>query len=107
MTTTHDPAPALDIEALACEVQKKYTEVAETPEHGFHFHTGRPLARMLGYPDAWVAATPETAVQRFAGVMSTPSGSARCPLGRRCSISAPARGSMLSKRHGRWGHPAE
>lgn len=68
MTMTDDSAPAFDIEALACEVQKKYTEVAETPEHGFHFHTGRPLARMLGYPDAWVDATPEPAVERFAGV---------------------------------------
>jgi SAM-dependent methyltransferase len=65
---TRDPAPTLDAEALACAVQQKYTEVAETPEVGFHFHTGRPLARMLGYPDEWVDATPETAVVRFAGV---------------------------------------
>jgi arsenite methyltransferase len=68
MTMTDNPAPAIDVEVLACEVQKKYTEVAETPEHGFHFHTGRPLARMLGYPDDWVDATPATAVDRFAGV---------------------------------------
>jgi SAM-dependent methyltransferase len=68
MTTTSDPTPALDVEALVCAVQQKYTEVAETPERGFHFHTGRPLARMLGYPDEWVEATAPAAVERFAGV---------------------------------------
>lgn len=59
---------SVDGEALACAVQDKYTEVATTPERGFHFHTGRPLAAMLAYPDEWVAATPEAAVERFAGV---------------------------------------
>lgn len=60
--------PTVDGAALACAVQDKYTEVAETPEHGFHFHTGRPLARMLRYPDEWVNATPPAVVERFAGV---------------------------------------
>lgn len=60
--------PAVDGAALACAVQDKYTEVAETPEHGFHFHTGRPLARMLRYPEEWVNATPPAVVERFAGV---------------------------------------
>src|SRR5437773_705171 len=55
-------------EVLACAVQEKYTEVATAPERGFHFHTGYPLAAMLGYPDSWVRATPEAAVVRFAGV---------------------------------------
>ena len=41
---------ALDIEALICEIQNKCTEFANEPEHGFHFHTGRPLAAMLAYP---------------------------------------------------------
>jgi arsenite methyltransferase len=60
--------PTVDGAALACAVQDKYTEVAEAPEHGFHFHTGRPLARMLRYPDEWVNATPPAVVERFAGV---------------------------------------
>ncbi len=60
--------PALDTEALACAVQAKYTEVATAPERGFHFHTGRPLAQMLAYPEAWIAAVPRAAVERFAGV---------------------------------------
>jgi hypothetical protein len=28
-------------------------------ERGFHFHTGRPLARLLGYPDEWLNRIPE------------------------------------------------
>ena len=30
---------------LRQEIKAKYTEVALEPEKGFHFHTGRPLAR--------------------------------------------------------------
>jgi arsenite methyltransferase len=35
--------------------------------YGFHFHTGRPLARILGYPDEWLVDIPERAVESFAG----------------------------------------
>ena len=31
-----------------------YETVATHPEQGFHFHTGRPLARLLGYLDEWL-----------------------------------------------------
>jgi SAM-dependent methyltransferase len=48
-------------------VQAKYTEVAECPEQGFHFHTGRPLAVMLGYPATWIDMLPAGAVESFAG----------------------------------------
>lgn len=58
----------IDADALACAVQAKYTEVALTPERGFHFHTGRPLARLLAYPEDWIAAVPPAALDRFAGV---------------------------------------
>ena len=34
----------------------------------YHFHTGRPLARMLGYDPAIVDALPDRAVESFAGV---------------------------------------
>jgi arsenite methyltransferase len=64
----HGATIAPDAEVLACEVQKKYAEVADEPGRGFHFHTGRPLAAMLGYPAEWVEATPEAAVESFAGV---------------------------------------
>lgn len=66
MVTSVTPA-AIDREQLRANVCAKYTEVAETPEKGFHFHTGRPLARLLGYPDEWLAALPEGAIESFAG----------------------------------------
>ena len=33
----------LGIEVLRKEVQREYREVAENPDKGFHFHTGRKL----------------------------------------------------------------
>jgi SAM-dependent methyltransferase len=50
------------------EVKSKYREVAVEPNGKFHFHTGRPLARRLGYDDAVVRQMPDTAVESFAGV---------------------------------------
>ncbi|WP_214370775.1 methyltransferase domain-containing protein [Pseudonocardia sp. H11422] len=50
------------------QVREKYREVATAPERGYHFHTGRPLARRLGYPAAVVDALPDRAVESFAGV---------------------------------------
>jgi SAM-dependent methyltransferase len=52
---------------LRQEIKAKYTEVALEPEKGFHFHTGRPLATMLGYADEVVARLPVSAVESFAG----------------------------------------
>ena len=37
-------------------MRKAYADVALNPTRGFHFHTGRPLAQLLGYPQAWVDA---------------------------------------------------
>jgi SAM-dependent methyltransferase len=59
--------PELDQEALRCEIRKEYAEVANHPSRGFHFHTGRPLARMLGYADAWLEHVPEPSIESFAG----------------------------------------
>ncbi len=58
---------AVDVEELRCQIQDKYAEVAKTPEKGFHFHTGRPLALMLGYPGALIDQLPASAVESFAG----------------------------------------
>ena len=52
---------------LRQEIKAKYTEVALEPEKGFHFHTGRPLATMLGYADEVVAWLPVSAMESFAG----------------------------------------
>ena len=38
------------------------------PHGEFHFHTGRPLARRLGYDDSIVDRLPDAAVESFAGV---------------------------------------
>lgn len=58
----------VDADALREEVRSKYREVAINPRGDFHFHTGRPLARRLGYDDAMVDALPDAAVESFAGV---------------------------------------
>jgi arsenite methyltransferase len=67
MTEAYAPAP-VDVERLRAEVKLKYREVASDPTKGFHFHTGRPLARMLDYPRDVVDALPDRVVESFAGV---------------------------------------
>lgn len=57
----------IDLQTLRCEIRNEYAEVARNPEKGFHFHTGRPLANMLGYADAWIDGLPQGAVESFAG----------------------------------------
>ena len=58
----------VDAVALRDEVRAKYRDVAVNPRGTFHFHTGRPLARRLGYDEAVVALMPESAIEAFAGV---------------------------------------
>lgn len=58
----------VDPVALRDEVQVKYREVARDPGGHHHFHTGRPLARRLGYPDEIVDPLPDVAVESFAGI---------------------------------------
>ncbi len=57
----------VDTESLRDAIREEYAEVAANPEKGYHFHTGRPLAKILGYDEAWVDAVPEGAVESFAG----------------------------------------
>ncbi len=57
----------LDREELRHAIQEEYQEVAAHPEKGFHFHTGRHLAGILGYQDAWLEGVPETSIESFAG----------------------------------------
>ena len=59
---------AVDPEALREEVRNKYREVAVEPDATYHFHTGRPLAKRLGYEDSIVDSMPDAAVESFAGV---------------------------------------
>jgi len=57
----------LDREQLRREIRKEYREVAEQPDRGFHFHTGRTLARIVEYRDEWIEGIPESVVASFAG----------------------------------------
>ncbi len=69
MTTHVTP----DREILYRAIQDRYAEVALNPEHTFHFHHGRPLAEILGYPMDQVDALPPQAVESFSG-MGNPFG---------------------------------
>src|SRR3712207_4362072 len=60
-------APELDVNTLRRAIREEYAEVATIPEKGFHFHTGRPLARMLEYADEWLEGIPESSIESFAG----------------------------------------
>ncbi len=59
---------AIDAGTLREQVRHKYRAVARDPRGEHHFHTGRPLAARLGYPDEIVDSLPETATESFAGV---------------------------------------
>ena len=58
---------ALDVNVLRQAIQEEYNEVAGHPHKGFHFHTGRPLARILEYQDEWLEGIPESCIESFAG----------------------------------------
>lgn len=58
----------IDVAKLRSEIQVKYLDVAVNPQKGFHFHTGRPLSRMLEYPEELLDELPESVVESFAGV---------------------------------------
>ena len=58
----------VDVDILREQVREKYREVAVEPHAEYHFHTGRPLARKLGYDTTIVDALPDRAVESFAGV---------------------------------------
>jgi arsenite methyltransferase len=58
----------VDPDVLREQVRAKYREVASQPGRRYHFHTGRPLARRLGYDEDVIGALPDRAVESFAGV---------------------------------------
>lgn len=55
-------------EVILEAVRRMYTDVATTPERGFHFPTGRPACEFVGYPAELLDAVPATALESFAGV---------------------------------------
>jgi arsenite methyltransferase len=58
---------SVDIMQLREAIRAEYDVVAREPERGFHFHTGRPLAHLLQYQDAWLDDIPESTIASFAG----------------------------------------
>ena len=60
-------AASVDRDRLRRGISEKYTEVAQEPERGFHFHTGRPLSVMLGYREVDVDRLPQPTIDSFAG----------------------------------------
>jgi SAM-dependent methyltransferase len=57
----------LNLVELRAAIQAEYAAVAQNPAQGFHFHTGRLLAHLLGYREAWLDGVPEVAIESFAG----------------------------------------
>ena len=58
---------AVDRDELRSRISDKYRDVAVDPEMGFHFHNGRPLTRLLAYPDSQIETLPWGTVESFAG----------------------------------------
>ncbi|MCE9665788.1 methyltransferase domain-containing protein [Halomonas sp. M5N1S17] len=59
---------AVNRSELEERVKAMYHEVAETPDHDFHFEMGRALAERLGYDPAALDRIPAAAIDSFAGV---------------------------------------
>jgi len=57
----------LNLDQLRHAIQEEYAAVALDPDRGFHFHTGRRLARLVGYADEWLEGIPEKSIESFAG----------------------------------------
>ncbi len=61
------PPVDVDTDTLRKAIQEEYEEVAADPGRGCHFHTGRPLTKIVGYKDEWLKGIPESAIETFAG----------------------------------------
>jgi SAM-dependent methyltransferase len=64
---TEASTSSLFLETLRCEIKREYADVATNPTKGFHFHTGRTLAALLGYGDDLLDGIPEESISRLAG----------------------------------------
>ena len=74
---THQPVPKISLDELRLEIKKEYTNVALDPNKGYHFHTGRRLADMLGYDPALYADLPEANIHTLSKLPVLPSRLAR------------------------------
>lgn len=69
MTNMSLVAQAIDVDTktLRKAIQDEYKEVAEHPDKGFHFHTGRRLTKIVGYKEEWLKGVSELSIESFAG----------------------------------------
>ena len=61
-------APTLDRGRLRAAIEDAFTNLALHPERRFHFVSGAPLARRLGYTQAMLDGVPREALASFSGV---------------------------------------
>jgi SAM-dependent methyltransferase len=68
MTMGEDVAlPNISVDDLLKAIRDTYTDVARSPEKGYHFHTGRAAADRIGYDSRLYDALPEENIASFAG----------------------------------------
>lgn len=65
--TQVEPFKDIDQDVLRDAISEEYEVVAANPGQGFHFHTGRPLSKLLGYDPEWLEGVPESSIESFAG----------------------------------------
>jgi SAM-dependent methyltransferase len=65
--STQQAIPQIPLDELRLEIKKEYTNVALDPNKGYHFHTGRRAANLLGYEEDQYAGLPESNIASFAG----------------------------------------
>lgn len=60
-------ATKISTEILQKAIMKEYAQVAQAPDKGYHFHTGRAATDRIGYDPTLYAELPEWIIASFAG----------------------------------------
>lgn len=61
------PLPNIPFEVLRDAIKKAYSDVANAPQKGYHFHTGREAVSRIGYDERLYESVPEDNIASFAG----------------------------------------
>jgi 2-polyprenyl-3-methyl-5-hydroxy-6-metoxy-1,4-benzoquinol methylase len=56
------------VKILRDEIAREYAEVADDPERGFHFNTGRAALAMNEYDQKWLEGIPEASIASVSGM---------------------------------------
>ena len=59
--------PQVFVDTLRSEVSREYAVIAQDPQEGFHFHTGRRLLNILGYKEDLLEGFADKTIESFAG----------------------------------------